>query len=68
MPSVLLFISYLIWMIFVVSMILCGTSWLVALQAVRQGDTKLMLAAFNGWFALYHLVCGTSICFLLVFG
>lgn len=67
MASIVLFLSYLIWMIMLVSMLLCMASWLVAVQAIRLGDPKLIQVAFNGRFAFYHLMAGVCLCYLLVF-
>ena len=67
MASLCLFVHYMVWMTMVVSFMLCAASWMVAVQAVRTGDAKTMLAVFNTRFAFYHLMTGFSICYLLVF-
>lgn len=67
MSNLCLFFHYLVWMTLVVSLMLCGVSWALAVMAIRSKDSKLIQVTFSIWFAVVHWVAGLCICYLLAF-
>lgn len=65
--SLCLFFHYLVWMTMAISMMFSLASWIIAIKAIKEGDSKLIQAAFSIFFLVCHLMAGVSFCYLLVF-